>query len=387
MDIAKSVHPVYIPIPPPLQDVNKPRELNGVTCTEVLDSIQQLKNKTSLDSNNISTTFITKIATELAYPLQLIFQSSSSTGEVPTQLKIAIVPIFKSGEELSLDNYRPIALLDTFSKIVCNCLTQFLDSNNILSQHQFGFRKKHSTSHPMLLFMNKITSALENKEYSIAIFCNLRKAFDSVNHKTLLMKLQKLGIMGTELKWFNSYLTHRKQFVQVNNSISKLLNVSIGVPQGSILGPLLFIIYINDLPKCSEFISFLFADDTTLLLSHQDIDFLITMVNIELKKISFYFRQHGLSLHPDKTKFLLFSNSPEIRNRKPNIVIDQNNPGDPFNPNLLKTISCVHPSDEIPAIRFLGVYFDSNLTFQYHIKMLAAKLSKTLYILRASKMY
>ena len=155
-----------------------------------------------------------------------------------------VISLFKFGDRASMDNYRPIALLSTFSKIlekiVCNRLSNYLENNNLLSKFQYGFRKEHSTFHPMIHFMNKITNALENKMHTIAIFCDLRKAFDSCNHQILLSKLNRMGLSGTELRWFENYLTNRQQYVFVNGSSSSCLTTEIGVPQGSILGPLLF---------------------------------------------------------------------------------------------------------------------------------------------------
>ena len=166
-------------------------------------------------------------------------------GIVPSQLKIAkVVPIFKTGKSESMDNYRPISLLSGFSKIVekivSNRLTSFLDTNNLITSCQYGFHKKHSTIHPLVHFLNHVSSSLDKKNHTIAIFCDLRKAFDTVNHTILLSKLKKLGVRGVELQWFSDYLSNRKQLVHVNGSSSSLLDILIGVPQGSILGPLLF---------------------------------------------------------------------------------------------------------------------------------------------------
>ena len=141
-----------------------------------------------------------------------------------------------------MDNYRPISLLNTFSKImekiVASRLTFFLEGNNILSKWQFGFRAGHSTSHPMVHFLNKITDALNKKKHAVAIFCDLKKAFNTCNHNILFCKLSKYGILGIELEWFKSYLKNRKQFVSIKNKSSPLLDILLGVPQGSILGPL-----------------------------------------------------------------------------------------------------------------------------------------------------
>ena len=257
-----------------------------VTISEILEATKALQDKKNPDHNGISSNFIKKIIFNIAHPLHHIFRLSFEHGMVPTQLKIAkVVPIFKSGDRCNMDNYRPISLLSCFSKIlekiVSLRLSSFLATCNILSDWQFGFRAHHSTIHPMIHLTNFLTNAINEKKHSLAIFCDLRKAFDCCDHSILLAKLHKYGIRGAELSWFESYLSDRKQFVTVNGKNSKLINVLLGVPQGSILGPLLFLLYINDLPLASNLFTLLFADDTTLLASADSFESLNLFVNTE----------------------------------------------------------------------------------------------------------
>ena len=187
-------------------------------------------------------------------------------------------------------------------KIICNRLVVFLESNNLINKNQFGFRKKHSTVHPIIHLLNKVTEASNNKKVSLAIFCDLhKKAFDTVDKEILLKKMQKMGIKNLELNWFRSYLDDRKQFVKVGEAESCILNITKGVPQGSVLGPILFLLYINDLPECSLLTTLLFVDDTTLFASADSMEELILFVLVT------FFRAHKMALHPSKTKFILFN--------------------------------------------------------------------------------
>ena len=198
----------------------------------------------------------------------------------------------------------------------------------------------------------------------------------------LFQKLNKYGVEGSELGWFKSYLTGCKQFVSIGSSSSSLLEISLGVPQGSIQVPLLFILYINDLPLSSKFLSLLFADNTTLLFSHDDLTILSEIVNTEFKKVCKFFLINRLVLHPEKTKFMIFSRSPTIQNFV--IFCDNNNPDQNLNA-YISPISRVTSDDGLPAFKFLGVFFDPNLNFKHHIFNLKKKLSKALYALQTVK--
>ena len=222
---------------------------------------------------------------------------------------------------------------------------------------------------------------------SIAIFCDLRKAFDTVDKEILLKKLGKYGIKNLELEWFRNYLENRSQFVQINETDSVLLSISKGVPQGSVLGPVLFLLYINDLPECSLLTAFLFADDTTLFASADNLRDLILFVNYEFRRVVTFFREHKMALHPSKTKYILFNCSETLISNTDTRVFINNNNENEDNPSLIKTIERVDNSSDTPAIKFLGVYIDQALNFRYHLKQISNKISKSLYAIRAAKSY
>ena len=235
----------------------------------------------------------------LIFHLNLVF--------FPDNLKIGKVnPLYKKDSAENPSNYRPISVLSVFSKItkklMHNRLYKFLEKFELLYLLQFGFRENHSTTHALLSLTESIKHSIDNWKSGCGIFLDLQKAFDTVNHDILIKKLEHYGIRGNVLDWFRSYLQGRFQYVSVNSHSSDLLPISCGVPQGSVLGPLLFLIYVNDLPNISKVLQFyLFADDTSIYFESDNLLTLQKVVNQELRKVRKWLEANRLSLNISKT--------------------------------------------------------------------------------------
>ena len=242
------------------------------TSPEEIESIVNLfNNKKSAGVDDIGLDILIKTICTISKPFSFLINQSLQTGKVPDAIKVAkVVPIFKNGSKSEIANYRPISVLPSFSKVyekvISNRMISFLSKNEIINSSQYGFRSQHSTYMALLDFYDKITESIEANEYTVGVFIDLQKAFDTIDHSILLTKLEFYGIRGTSLEWIKNYLQNRKQYVKFNGISSSYKNILCGVPQGSILGPLLFIIYINDIQNCSNILHFiLFADDTNLI--------------------------------------------------------------------------------------------------------------------------
>ena len=242
--------------------------LYPTTPEEICQTAASMPNKESCGYDDISIATMKIAIPFISTPLARVINNSFSQGIVPDSTKVAkILPLFKSGDQSLLSNYRLISLLPSFSKIferlVYNRLISYLNKNNILYDYQFGFRSNHDTAMAVTEMVDKIAEAIDSKKISLGIFIDLSKAFDTINHNILIQKLSFYGIRGLSLEWFKSYLSDRSQFVYYNNAKSTVEKITCGVPQGSILGPLLFLLYVNDISNISKILHFiLFADDT-----------------------------------------------------------------------------------------------------------------------------
>ena len=231
-------------------------------------------------------TRIMKCASKIiSSPLRKLIDKSIEIGAYPSKLKHAkVVPIYKGEDKTDPSNYRPISLLSVFNRIfektMYRRLMAYLEINGILCDSQYGFREKHSTEHALIDILNQIQSHFEKGMLSRGVFIDLKKAFDAIDHCILLQKLYHYGIRGIINDWFHSYLTDRVQSTQIGSEVSTKLTTACGVPQGSVVGPLLFLLYVNDLCRLSDKLSFyLFADDTNLLYADRDINSLERVVN------------------------------------------------------------------------------------------------------------
>lgn len=356
--------------------------LEGTTEVEVDRLILNLKPDCATGYDSISSSFLQTYKNFLVPPLTFIFNSCLQHGVFPDSLKKSVIcPIHKSGDRSRIINYRPISILPAISKllerIINTRLVGYLESKHLLSTNQYGFREGKSTDQAVNDLINFVSNNLDKKQKSLTVFLDLAKAFDTISVPILLKKLELLGIRGTQLKLFESYLTGRVQSVRIGNVNSGDLPVTYGVPQGSILGPTLFLVYINDLTSLKlrhgKIISF--ADDTALAFSANTWQGAFKAAQDGFNAVSEWLEDNGLTLNVDKTKYVCFSirSNTEINLDQHNIIAHECPSRENCSCPTLKRVS---------LIKYLGVIIDQNLNFKEHCKALCGRIRKLIYIFK-----
>lgn len=339
---------------------------------EVFNLIMKLKNKCAVGIDLISSKITKRYAALLTSPLCHIINLSISHGVFPSVFKVALVkPIHKSGSKDRVDNYRPISLLPTFSKItervMNDRLIKFLEGKNLLSPAQYGFRRARSTNDAVHELVNSAITSLDSKRKCLAVFLDLAKAFDTVSIPLLLNKLQSIGVRGTPLKLLTDYLQNRTQRVRIDEWSSTGMDIIYGVPQGSILGPTLFLVYINELcnlPLHNGTI-FTFADDTALFFSGESWHDVFLSAQRGLNVVGEWLRHNILTLNIDKTKYVTFAFRVDLL---------------PSDDQMLYVHSCTNADQcscpsltRTKEIKYLGVVIDQTLSFKPHIDTLVVR--------------
>lgn len=341
----------------------------------------KLKSKSSTGPDNIPSFLIKKTLAELIKPLTYLVNLSFRNGEFPAALKLSTVtPVFKKLDPHNIENYRPISISSCFSKVFEYCflnrLLNFLKHNNVITNNQHGFRDGKSTTSAMHDMYSRIIECLETGECPIGIYCDLSRAFDCVDYEVLLNKLWKYGIRGVALDWISSFLRNRKQCVSlkflndrnVNKTRSEYAEVNMGVPQGSILGPILFLLYINELDTITSDAKFtIYADDTSLIVSNKSNDILELTCNDVLSKLNSWFALNSLYFNVNKTEFVRFHNR-QKQCAEFNIKINEQSLSGPTK-----------------NVKFLGLIIDEHLNWKDHSNFLVSKLNSLYYLFRNLK--
>ena len=338
--------------------------LSPIEHFEIIKEIISLNSKKAPGPDNISPKVLKYCQHALIEPLSKIFNSAIETATYPTKLKIAkVIALYKKGCHYMPENYRPISLLSCidkiFEKLLHKRFIKFIEKHHIIILEQFGFLPKHSTIHALTEVIDNIRNIIDKGEYALGIYLDLKKAFDTVNHAILLKKLDHYGFRGHVNKLMCSYLENRYQYTRVNGENSVINQIETGVPQGSVLGPLLFIIYVNDIVNCiNDGKTTLFADDTSILLHDSNLKLLKIRSEKTLKDIYDWLISNKLTLSWEKTFFVIYNSykkrSDEITELK---VYD----------NEIKRVK---------SVKYLGMIIDENLSWSSHVKSLCNILSR-----------
>uniref|UniRef100_A0A3P9J1E7 Reverse transcriptase domain-containing protein n=1 Tax=Oryzias latipes TaxID=8090 RepID=A0A3P9J1E7_ORYLA len=355
-------------------DMSSTFSFRMVNPTDVEQVINELSSTSSAGPDGIEAKFIKLASHVLCFPLAALLNLSFSTAEVPLAWKRAkVIPLHKGGNSNDMSNYRPISIINSivkvYEKIIFNQLLEYLTVINILSPFQSGFRKHFSTTSALLKFTNDIFSGFDNNMLTGALFIDLTKAFDVVDHYLLLDKLHSIGLDRSSLLWFNSYLHHHQQCVLFNGSYSNFLSIDKGIPQGSSLGPLLFSIFINDLPtKCIYSNIQLYADDTVIYSSKSNIVDIQHSIQHDFNSVQLWLQSNKLLLNKSKSYFMLFQ-----KRLRPVAASEIN-----------VTYLDMSPISAAEKFKYLGLWLDSSLSFSAHIQSIVHKISYRLKLLYLS---
>lgn len=339
---------------------------------EVLDVLNSFSKLDSFDFDGVCIRYLKIIAQNNIDFITNFINLSFSTCSFPRSLKQAtITPIYKSGGKNVLTNYRPISILPSFSKIIekifANKMLDFLNHTNFFANNQFGFLPGRSTEMVLLKFSKFIYKNIDHNNFTVSIFLDIKKAFDNVNHSILIYKLINAGFRGDILKWLTSYLSERQQRVKIGNTLSEYTPINRGVPQGSILGPLFFLIFINDLCKLKLFGKMLtYADDTVLLYANSNLNDLTNQIESDLIEIETWFNANDLTLNLNKTKYIHFS----LRKSNINLNLKYHS----LTCNKTNHNCQCHILQSVESIKYLGLNIDCNLKWKTHVNDLGKKL-------------
>ena len=348
-----------------------------VTEEEISKIIQELKPKNSSGYDDISNKLLKELRPVIISPFTEIINRSLKEGTFPKDMKKSdTIPLYKAKERDLTTNYRPISLLLTLSKVlekvVYKRTIQFLDAHKIIYNSQYGFREKHSCTDAVMELTTEILKARERHQNTISVFLDLSKVFDTLEPKILLDKLEIYGMRGIVYSWFKSYLENRQLRVKcqvttdMNTQYSNLYDVEYGAPQGSCLGPLLFLIFTNDLHLNLDYCSsILFADDTTLYKSHRNVTYLKWCAEQDLIILSDWFKANKLTLNLEKTVYIFFGSNKNVK--KPSLEINKLVP---------------RPSENA---KFLGMWIDENLNWNTHITRLINKIKRNIHLLKVPR--
>ena len=341
-------------------------------AVEIYGILIHLDTSKATGPDGISNRLLKEASVSIAEPLSRLFNYSLSIGRFPDVWKIAnVIPVFKKGDPLMCNNYRPISLLccisKVFEKIIFNHIYPYLKKNKLIHIRQSGFTHGDSTVNQLIAICNLIHCNLDNGDEILSVFLDLTKAFDKVWHKGLLYKIRRCGINGNLYKWIESYLSDRKQRVVINGASSETRNIMAGVPQGSVLGPLLFLIYINDICDNLTSEAFLFADDTSIFcpLGNNPIN-TANIINRDLERIYQWSCHWLVSLNPTKTVYMLFSTKRTPSNIPPLYIGNV-------------------PLEMVDSHKHLGLILTPTLSWTKHIDALIAKVNKRLGMLKRYK--